>query len=46
MAKGTSDDIDAGQQHHANQAASTDDFHFIQYPLNYFPEKSHANKPV
>ena len=45
MAKGTPDDIDAGQQHHTYQATCTDYFHFIQNPLDDVPEKIHAYKP-
>jgi hypothetical protein len=41
MAKGTSDYIDAGQQHHSYQATCTHDFHFIQNPLDDVPEQGH-----
>jgi hypothetical protein len=44
VAQGTSDDIDAGQQHHSYKATCANDFHFIQNPLDDFPKKIHKDK--
>jgi hypothetical protein len=41
MAKGPANHVHTGQKRHAHQTGSTDDFHFIQQPLNNFPEKIH-----
>jgi hypothetical protein len=45
MAKGTPDDIDAGQEHHTDQTGCANDFHFVQNPLGDVPQKTHAYKP-
>jgi hypothetical protein len=44
MAEGSTDHICTGQKSHPHQTGSTDDFHFIQYPLDNFPEKIHKKK--
>ena len=41
VAKGAPDDINAGQEHHADQTGGANDFHFIHNPLDDVPEISH-----